>query len=93
MRRLPDGGRIGRGRPLRFVWDGRELTGFEGDTLASALLGAGVDVIGTSAALKRPRGITSAGFAPGPSSRHGIRRSSSSPRCVCCRDAIGSSSC
>lgn len=62
MRRLPRGGRIRRDRPLRFSWDGRELTGFEGDTLASALLGAGVDVVGSSASLQRPRGITSAGL-------------------------------
>jgi sarcosine oxidase subunit alpha len=62
VRRLPEGGRIRRDRPLRFTWDGRELSGFEGDTLASALLGAGVDIIGKSASLGRPRGITSAGF-------------------------------
>jgi sarcosine oxidase, subunit alpha len=62
VRRLHEGGRIRRDRPIRFTWDGRELTGFEGDTLASALLGAGIDVIGKSASLERPRGITSAGF-------------------------------
>lgn len=62
MRRLTEGGRIRRDRPLRFTWDGRALSGFEGDTLASALLGAGVDVVGTSASLGRPRGITSAGL-------------------------------
>ncbi len=62
MRRLASGGRIRRDRPRRFSWDGRELTGFEGDTLASALLGAGIDVLGTSASFQRPRGITSAGF-------------------------------
>jgi sarcosine oxidase subunit alpha len=62
VKRLPTGGRIRRDRPLRFTWDGRELLGFEGDTLASALLGAGVDVVGTSASFGRPRGITSAGL-------------------------------
>lgn len=62
MRRLSEGGRIRRDRPLRFTWDGRELLGFEGDTLASALLASGVDVVGTSASPGRPRGITSAGL-------------------------------
>ncbi len=62
MRRLAAGGRIRRDRPLHFQWDGRELEGFEGDTLASALLASGVDVVGTSASFGRPRGITSAGF-------------------------------
>jgi sarcosine oxidase subunit alpha len=62
VRRLPTGGRIRRDRPLHFTWDGRELQGFEGDTLASALLASGVDVVGRSASFGRPRGITSAGL-------------------------------
>jgi sarcosine oxidase subunit alpha len=62
MRRLPSGGRIDRTRPLRFRWDDRELSGFAGDTLASALLGAGVTVLGTSVSAGRPRGIMSAGL-------------------------------
>ena len=62
MRRLPAGGRIDRSRPLRFMWNGTLLSGFAGDTLASALLGAGVDIIGTSVSLGRPRGVTSAGL-------------------------------
>lgn len=62
MRRLPTGGRIERLRPLPFTWNGTALTGFAGDTLASALLGAGVPVLGTSVALARPRGVSSAGL-------------------------------
>ncbi len=62
MRRLATGGRIDRSRPLSFTWNGERLRGFAGDTLASALLGAGVDVLGTSVALGRPRGIMSAGL-------------------------------
>lgn len=62
MRRLPTGGRIDRERPLSFTWNGERLSGFAGDTLASALLGAGVDVLGTSVAMGRPRGIMSAGL-------------------------------
>ena len=62
MRRLAEGGRIRRERPLPFEWNGRGLEGFEGDTLASALLASGVGVVGRSASFGRPRGITSAGF-------------------------------
>jgi sarcosine oxidase subunit alpha len=61
-RRLPEGGSlIDRSRPIGFTFDGRELTGFEGDTLASALLANGVDVVCRSPILGRPRGIVSAG--------------------------------
>jgi len=59
--RLAAGGRIDRTKPLRFEFDGRTLTGFAGDTLASALLGAGVGVVGRSVNLGRPRGILTAG--------------------------------
>src|SRR6266516_1183585 len=52
---------IDRSRPLRFVFDGRELTGFAGDTLASALLANGVDVVCRSPLFRRPRGVRSAG--------------------------------
>ena len=62
MRRLARGGRIDRARPLPFSWNGRSLSGFAGDTLASALLGSGIDIIGRSVALGRPRGVTSAGL-------------------------------
>ena len=55
------GGRIDRTKQLRFEFDGRALTGFMGDTLASALLGAGVGVVGRSVNLGRPRGILTAG--------------------------------
>ena len=60
-RRLDAGGRIDRSRPIRFTFDGREYEGFEGDTLASALLANGVDVVCRSPILGRPRGIVSAG--------------------------------
>ncbi len=60
-RRLDAGGRIDRSRPVRFTFDGREYEGFEGDTLASALLANGVDVVCRSPILGRPRGIVSAG--------------------------------
>jgi len=61
-RRVDVGGAwIDRSRPIGFTFEGRELTGFEGDTLASALLANGVDVVCRSPILGRPRGIVSAG--------------------------------
>jgi sarcosine oxidase subunit alpha len=59
--RLPAGGRIDRGRPLRFSFDGRSYVGHAGDTLASALLANGVHLVGRSFKYHRPRGILSAG--------------------------------
>jgi sarcosine oxidase subunit alpha len=59
--RLPDGGRINRDRPVRFRFDGVTYDGYEGDTLASALLANGVRLVGRSFKYHRPRGILSAG--------------------------------
>jgi sarcosine oxidase subunit alpha len=61
VNRLPQGGRVDRARPLRFVFDGRAYYGYEGDTLASALLANGVVLVGRSFKYHRPRGILSAG--------------------------------
>ncbi len=61
MSRLPTGGRIDRSRPLQFSFDGRQLEGFAGDTLASALLANGVTVVGRGTKYHRPRGILTAG--------------------------------
>ena len=60
-RRLPEGGAIERSRALAFTFNGMTLTGYEGDTLASALLAAGVDVVGHSFKYGRPRGIVGYG--------------------------------
>jgi sarcosine oxidase subunit alpha len=60
--RHPKAGRIDRSRPLRFRFDGREYTGFVGDTLASALLANGVRVTARSFKYHRPRGLMAAGF-------------------------------
>jgi sarcosine oxidase subunit alpha len=62
MRRLFSGGHIDRTAPRSFWFDGVRYAGFAGDTLASALLGAEVDVIGRSVSLGRPRGIVAAGL-------------------------------
>lgn len=60
-RRLSSGGRIDRGRPIAFTFNGRALTGYSGDTLASALLANGIRVTARSFKYHRPRGIVSAG--------------------------------
>ena len=36
--RLPDKGLIDRSKPVTFTFDGQQYSGFEGDSLASALL-------------------------------------------------------
>ena len=59
--RLESGGLIDRGRPLRFTFDGQHYSGFEGDTLASALMANGVRLVGRSFKYHRPRGILTAG--------------------------------
>src|SRR5215211_2491214 len=58
--RVP-GGLVDRARPLRFSFDGRSMTGFAGDTLASALIANGVRLVGRSFKYHRPRGILAAG--------------------------------
>ena len=60
-RRLNDGGRIDRSRSITFSWDGKQLSGFHGDTLASALMANGETILGRSFKYHRPRGIMSAG--------------------------------
>ena len=62
VHRLPTGGNIDRTRPLRFTFDGVALTGYHGDTLASALLANGVRVVARSMKYHRPRGIYAAGM-------------------------------
>ncbi|WP_103764385.1 sarcosine oxidase subunit alpha family protein [Roseovarius confluentis] len=59
--RLDGDGLIDRSRPLAFTFDGRQHLGFEGDTLASALMGAGVKVVARSFKYHRPRGVFTAG--------------------------------
>ena len=60
--RLPTGGRIDRQHPVGFRFNGTELMGYQGDTLASALLANGIHQVGTSIKYGRPRGIFSAGI-------------------------------
>jgi len=58
--RLGTGGRINRAIPLKFTFNGRTYQGFQGDTLASALLANGVHFVARSFKYHRPRGIVSA---------------------------------
>ncbi|MCE2518151.1 MAG: (2Fe-2S)-binding protein, partial [Alphaproteobacteria bacterium] len=59
--RLDHGGRIDRNKPLTFTFDGKTYGGYEGDTLASALIANGVHLVGRSFKYHRPRGIVTAG--------------------------------
>ena len=52
---------IDKSKTLNFNFDGKAYHGFEGDTLASALLRSGVRIIGRSFKYHRPRGIVGAG--------------------------------
>lgn len=62
FRRLPEGGSaINRSKPVSFTFDGKPYSGFEGDTLASALLANGVTLFGRSFKYHRPRGVFAAG--------------------------------
>jgi len=61
--RLESGGlEIDRGKPLNFKFNGGIYQGYQGDTLASALLANGIKTVGRSFKYHRPRGILSAGF-------------------------------
>ena len=55
------GGQIDDKHALSFRWNGRNLTGYAGDTLASALLANGIRLVGRSFKYHRPRGIFSSG--------------------------------
>ena len=56
-----DGGLIDRNKPMRFSFDGQEMQGFAGDTLASALLANNIRLMGRSFKYHRPRGPLTAG--------------------------------
>ena len=58
-KRLPPrpGEWIDRSRPLRFRFEGLEYSGFQGDTISTALWANGVRVLGRSFKYHRPRGL------------------------------------
>jgi len=61
--RLGSGGAINRGQSLSFTFDGPTYKGFEGDTLASALLANDQMLMARSFKYHRPRGVVTAGSA------------------------------
>ena len=73
--RLPGRGRIDGDHPVPFRFDGKTLTGAAGDTLASALLANGVDLVGRSFKYHRPRGLLGAGVEE-PNALMGVDRGS-----------------
>ncbi|MGM0561375.1 MAG: sarcosine oxidase subunit alpha family protein [Pseudomonadota bacterium] len=70
--RLNNGGHIDRERKLRFTFDGQPMTGYEGDSLASALLANGQETVARSFKYHRRRGIYAAG-ADEPNALVGLR--------------------
>ena len=59
--RIAGKGLINREKTLNFKFDGRSYKGFEGDTVASALLASGKKIFGRSFKYHRPRGVLTAG--------------------------------
>ena len=61
LNRLREGGRIDRTKPLTFTFNGKQMEGYRGDTLASALLANRIHLVGRSFKYHRRRGIIGAG--------------------------------
>ena len=59
--RLQNNKNLNQTKKIGFTFDGKKYYGFEGDTLASALLSNGVHLFGRSFKYHRPRGIIYAG--------------------------------
>ena len=60
--RLAEGGsRIDRNTRVTFSFDGRDVQGFVGDTVASAVLASGQKLFGRSFKYHRPRGVVGLG--------------------------------
>ena len=59
--RLPEKGLINRDIKISFIFNKKKYYGYQGDTIASALLANGVHLIGRSFKYHRPRGIIAAG--------------------------------
>ena len=59
--RIEGRGLIDRDRAVNFYFDGHRYQGFEGDTLASALMANGVRMVARSFKYHRPRGVMTAG--------------------------------
>ncbi|MCF6304046.1 MAG: sarcosine oxidase subunit alpha family protein [Rhodobacteraceae bacterium] len=55
------GSLIDRSKPITFTFNGKKFSGFQGDTLASALLANGQVMVGRSFKYHRPRGLVASG--------------------------------
>lgn len=53
---------IDRNKSISFTWNGKDYTGFAGDTIVSALIANGIEIFSRSFKYKRPRGVLSASF-------------------------------
>ncbi|NNE96343.1 MAG: FAD-dependent oxidoreductase [Acidimicrobiales bacterium] len=53
---------IDRDTPVRFSWNGRRMTGFAGDTIASAISSNGKRIFSRSMKYHRPRGLLTADY-------------------------------
>jgi methylglutamate dehydrogenase subunit C len=62
FRRIDKPAHIDRTKPISFTFNGKMLSGFAGDTLASALLANGQTLLGRSFKYHRPRGLIAAGL-------------------------------
>jgi len=62
MNRISTSGRTDPSKILNFTFNGKAYQGIAGDTLASALLANGVNVVGRSFKYSRPRGIVGHGM-------------------------------
>ena len=71
--RVPGRGRVLHNRPVSFTFDGTTYQGLEGDTVASALIANGVQLMGRSFKYHRPRGPIAAGSEE-PNALIGTRR-------------------
>ena len=61
-RRFSNKGRLIKAdKPIKFHFNGVQFTGYQGDTLASALLANGKLLLGRSFKYHRPRGVVSSG--------------------------------
>lgn len=59
--RLENYGRVDRSKPISFSFDGKQMHGFAGDTLASALIANGQLLVARSFKYHRPRGVYALG--------------------------------
>ena len=59
--RLDNYGKINREKIFSFTWQNKNYFGYEGDSLASALLANNIKIVGRSFKYHRPRGIMSCG--------------------------------